>query len=88
MTFDLPRKMKPHAPPLRPPAIALALDRSLGVCLGVSHAWRIRPREATNDAPRVPHWMADASAKSFGVVLFKMPAVPPKRNPVPAVVRC
>jgi hypothetical protein len=88
MTFERPRKMKPQAPPLRPPAIALALDRSLGVCLGVSQAWRISPREATKDAPRVPHWIAEARAKSFGVVLFRIPAVPPKRKPVPAGAMC
>ena len=46
----------------------------------------MRPLEATNDDPRAPHCIADASAKSFGVVLLRMPAVPPKRNPVPAIL--
>jgi hypothetical protein len=64
------------------------LVRSLGVRLPVSHAWRMRPLEAQYEVPRVLHWIADARAKSFGVVLLRMPAVPPTRNPAPPGVVC
>lgn len=32
--------------------------------------------------------MADARAKSLGVVLLRMPAVPPTRNPAPPGILC
>jgi hypothetical protein len=88
MAFERPRKIRPAAPPLTPPAIALALVRSLGVRLPVSHAWRMRSLEAQKEDPRALHWMAEARAKSLGVVLLRMPAVPPTRNPAPPGMLC
>jgi len=79
--------MRPAAPPLMPPAIALALVRSLDVRLPVFHAWSMRPLDAEKVVPRVAHCIADASAKSFGVVLLRMPAVPPTRNPAPPIMQ-
>lgn len=85
-TLDRPRVTKATAPPVKPPAMELALTRSDGVCCFEYRASIIPPRIPQKVVPNAKVWTPDATPNRKGAVPLMIPAAPPTRNPAPPVL--